>query len=205
MISIDLSYCYGARAHRYDSAHSRWLRYAGGEAQCAFEGAVSALLKPGYKVLDVACGRGDVARRILSNEVCDIDLTLVDRSQRMLAACNDIPATRVAGCMTDLPLQDDQFDLVTCAWGIEVLSDPSIAIQEFMRVTRANGHLCLVFCADRPARSLMSRVLRSHVVYTNRGQFLDPARVGAFALSIGALHVQRLFCTGPAAAMIIQV
>ena len=37
----------------YDSLHGRWLRYAGGEAQAAFEGATTGLLRPGMRVVDV--------------------------------------------------------------------------------------------------------------------------------------------------------
>ncbi|MEM9342571.1 MAG: methyltransferase domain-containing protein [Pseudomonadota bacterium] len=205
MPTTDLSYCYDAGATGYVTAHARWLRHAGGEAQCAFEGAVAALLQPGDRMLDVACGRGTVARRLLKEAAGQVDLTLLDASHRMLAACRDIPARRVVGCMTDLPFASNQFDLVTCAWGIEVLDDPQPALREFMRVTRPAGQICLVFCADRPARSLIGRALRRHVSRSGRGQFIDHAWLREVARTAGARHVQTLHCTGPAAAMIVHV
>ncbi len=205
MAATDLEYCYDAGARGYGSSHARWLRFAGGEAQCAFEGAVTALLKPGDKMLDVACGTGNVARRLLTHAEGDVDLVLLDASVKMLARCRDIPAEFVVGCMTSLPFETKEFDLLTCAWGIEVLRDPRPAIREFIRVTRPEGHICLVFCADRPARSLLGRALRSHVSNSGRGRFLDHALLKAFAVEAGARHVQTLHCFGPAAAMIIHV
>lgn len=205
MPTTDLQYCYDAGARGYGNAHARWLRFAGGEAQCAFEGAVTALLKPGDKMLEAACGTGAAARRLLAETAGDVDLVLLDASAKMLAKCRDIPAALIAGCMTELPFEADDFDLVTCAWGIEVLRDPRPAIKEFVRVTRPQGHICLVYCADRPVRSLIGRALRSHVSHSGRGRFLDHAMLKTFAAAAGARHVQTLHCSGPAAAMIIHV
>ena len=205
MAASRVQHCYDGDARRYVHSHARWLRFAGGEAQCAFEGAVTALLRPGDRMLDAACGTGTVARRLLAGTAGDIDLVLLDASTAMLDKCRDISAECVAGCMTDLPFDMDAFDLVTCAWGIEVLKDPRPALREFLRVTRPKGHICLVFCADRPARSMLGRVYRNHVSMSGRGRFLDHARLKEFAIAAGARHVQVLNCSGPAAAMIIHV
>lgn len=156
-------------------------------------------------MLDVACGTGTVTRRLLTEIKGEIDLVLLDSSANMLERCRDIPAKRINACMTNLPFDSDDFDLVTCAWGIEVLNDPEPALKEFVRVTRSGGHVCLVFCADRPSRSLVGRALRQHVAHSGRGRFLDYTGLKAFAVTAGARHVQTLHCTGPAAAMIIHV
>ena len=205
MTTTDLHHCYDLGASDYAGAHARWLRFAGGEAQCAFEGAVTALLRPGDRMLDAACGTGSVARRLLAEAAGKIELILLDRSATMLAQCRDIPARRITGCMTNLPFKTNDFDLVTCAWGIEVLQDPRPALREFVRVTRPNGHICIVFCADRPARSWVARTLRNHVSLSGRGQFLDHAMLKTFAIAAGAQHVQTLHCSGPAAALLIHV
>lgn len=196
---------YDESADRYSKSHARWLRFAGGEAQCAFEGAVTALLRPGIRMLDVACGTGTVARRLLKGSSGDFELALLDASQRMLSKCRDIPAKRVIGCMKTLPFQTDSFDLVTCAWGLETVDDPVRALSEFVRVTRHGGHVCVVFCADRPSRSLLGRALRHKVTYSGRGTFLSHTRMRAFAKAAGAHRVQALHCTGPAAAMIFHI
>ncbi len=196
---------YDAQADVYSKSHLRWLRFAGGEAQCAFEGAVTALLHPGMRLIDVACGTGTVARRLRRGVNGDVDLVLLDASQRMLDQCSDIPAARIKGCMMDLPFDTGCFDLLTCAWGIETLCDPRPALAEFIRVTKPGGHICLVFCADRPAQSFIGRALRHNVAATGRGTFLDHRTIGEYAMDAGARQIQTLHCTGPAAAMILHV
>jgi len=196
---------YDEAANSYARSHARWLRFAGGEAQCAFEGAVTALLRPGMRMLDVACGTGTVARRLLNGANGNVDLVLLDASQRMLNECRDIPAKRLIGCMKTLPFKVDSFDLLTCAWGIETLDDPTPALAEFVRVTRPRGHVCLVFCADRPSRSLIGRALRHQVTNSGRGMFLSQKNMRDFAEAAGARRVQMLHCTGPAAAMILHI
>lgn len=196
---------YDEAAASYAKARARWLRFAGGEAQCAFEGAVTALLRPGMRMLDVACGTGTVARRLLEGADGNFDLVLLDSSQRMLSRCDDIPAQRLVGCMKDLPFQPGSFDLLTCAWGIETLNDPFPALLEFVRVTRSGGHVCLVFCADRPSRSIIGRALRHRVAQSGRGSFLALSRLRDLAKAAGARRIQSLHCSGPAAAMILHV
>jgi len=196
---------YNDLAGSYSRAHARWLRFAGGEAQCAFEGAVTALLRPGMRLLDVACGTGTVARRLLSGLDGQIYLVLLDASQIMLGQCRDLPAKRITGCMKSLPFPENGFDVLTCAWGIETLDDPYPALSEFMRVTRGGGHVCLVFCADRPPRSLADRALRHRISYSGRGAFLSHERVHDLAKAAGARRIQSLHCSGSAAAMILHV
>ncbi|WP_424944395.1 methyltransferase domain-containing protein [Aliiroseovarius crassostreae] len=205
MAIVSQSHVYDALADRYDQAHRRWLRYAGGEAQCAYEGAATALLRPNSTVLDVACGTGKVSRRLLRRTAGDVQLVLLDNSEKMLRSCKDIPARRVLGCMMDLPFQSDQFDLLTCAWGVETVERPDLALAEFTRVTRPGGHICLAFCADRPAQSLMGSALRYCVSRRGRGRFLNHENLRDLALDVGARSVQTLTCSGPAAAMILHI
>lgn len=196
---------YDRLADSYVRSHARWLRFAGGEAQCAFEGAVTALLRPDLRMMDVACGTGTVARRLLAVADGDIDLVLLDASQGMLDKCRDIPARRIRGCMKALPFERDSFDLLTCAWGIETLPDPWSALTELIRVTRSGGHVCLAFCADEPCPSLIGRALRYRVARSGLGTFLNHTQLREMAMAAGARHVQPLHCAGPAAAMIIHV
>ncbi len=205
MTTFDAQQIYDNAADTYARSHARWLRFAGGEAQCAFEGAVTVLLRPGMRMLDAACGTGTVVRRLLGGMDGDIDLVLLDAAQRMLDKCSDIPSLRIKGCMTKLPFDANHFDLLTCAWGIETLVDQRAALAEFIRVTRPGGHVCLAFCADRPAPSIIGRALRTNVAYTGRGAFLNHQTVHHMAKGAGAIQVQTLHCTGPAAAMILHV
>lgn len=196
---------YDTMSEKYDRSHGRWLRFAAGEAQCAFEGAATALLRPGMRAIDVACGTGTVVRRLLREAGGAFELVLVDASANMLDKCRDIPAKRVIGCMKNLPFGSDYFDLLTCAWGIETLSDPRPALREFVRVTRPGGHICLVFCSDRPAQSIVGLALCQRITSTGQGRFLNHETLHEQALQAGARNVQVLYCGGPAAAMILHV
>ncbi|QBF33890.1 class I SAM-dependent methyltransferase [Thalassococcus sp. S3] len=204
MLSCRQTSIYDQLSGRYDRAHDRWLRHAGGEAQCAFEGAATALLRPSMTVLDAACGTGTVARRLLRAIDGRITLTLLDASPKMLEHCADIEARRIRGLIQNIPLPGDTFDLVTCAWGIETLPDPTPALAEFLRVCRPGGFVCLVFCADRPARSITGEFLRHRIAGRGLGAFLCGASILRTARTLGARNIRPLHCTGPAAAVLFQ-
>jgi len=189
---------------QYDRSHARWLRHAGGEAQCAFEGAAAALLRPGARMIDVACGTGVVARRLLAGVNYPVDLTLLDASKGMLSYCADLPARRVLGRLEELPFPAQSFDLVTCAWGIETVESARTALQSLLRICAPEGAVCIVFCADRPARSLWAQGMRTMITYRGLGQFLDVPAVTRAAKDAGAVEVRWLHCTGPAAAALIR-
>lgn len=200
----DCSHDYDRAHTTYDRSHARWLRVAGGEAQCAFEGAVSALLRPGMVMLDAACGTGALARRLQVSAAGSFQLTLLDASQNMLKHCRDISACRVHGRMEAMPFRTASFDIVTCAWGLETVGQPSLALAEFLRVVRPGGAICLVFCADRPSKSIWNWAARRHVETTSRGRFLNGEEVQEMLRSLGVQSVQVLHSTGSAAAMIVR-
>lgn len=168
---------YDRLAPRYDRRHMRWLRYAGGEAQAALEAAVRALDGPGAQVLDVGCGTGAFARRLVREGVCPSRLTLVDPSDAMLARCGDIPALKVQAPVESLPFAPGRFDIVTCAWVLETVPDPELALDILCDMVRPSGVLCLVFCADRPARDPLNWLIRQALTFRGGGRFLAPSRV----------------------------
>jgi len=202
---LDTPQIYNQSAEDYDKAHDRWLRYEGGEAQCAFEGAVTALLRPGMQLLDAACGTGTVARRLLSAMQGNLRLTLLDASSAMLDQSRDLPAHHVNARLEDLPFTNGSFDLVTCAWGLETLPDPQVALRELVRVTRKGGHIGLVFCADRPCRSAVGIGLSRRIRRSGKGVFMDPAKVQRTLTRLDVTEIRMLQNSGPAASLIIRV
>ena len=92
------------------------------------KGAVSALLRPGMHMLDAACGTGAVVRRLRAGVNGQVDLVLLDTSQRMLDKCRDIPAERVLGCMKSLPFDNGQFDFAHLCMGDRDLGGSSARI-----------------------------------------------------------------------------
>lgn len=195
---------YARVAPRYDRLHDRWLRYAGGEAQSAFEGAVTALIKPGMAVLDVGCGTGALARRLARQFGATIAFALVDACPQMLDRAADIGVTRAIGSIEKLPVRTAAFDLVTCSWALETTPHTEKALAELLRAVKPGGQVCIVFCADLPCMGLHGFVLKCAIRWRRTGRFL-PLRDVEDALSrLDVETVLRLPCRGPAAALLIQ-
>ncbi|MCI5077046.1 methyltransferase domain-containing protein [Oricola sp.] len=195
---------YGRIAPAYDRLHARWLRHAGGEAQSAFEGAVTALIRPNMRILDVGCGTGSLARRLQRQFGDDIDLTLVDACPQMLDRTSDIAVTRVLGSIEKLPMPDATFDLVTCSWALETTTRTHRAIGELMRVVRPGGRVCIVFCADLPCARVSQIVLKTAVQWRGTGRFLRLRDVEDALSRLDIERVRRLPCNGPAAVLVLD-
>lgn len=200
----DLVSVYDQLATSYDVLHQRWLRYAGGEAQAALEAAVRAVLRSDDKVLDVGCGTGAFARRLLAEGLLPENLTLVDPSNRMLQCCDDIPCLKTNGRLEQLPFANAEFDVVTCAWAIETVADPSLAIAELCRTTREGGTVCLAFCAERPSRGLADWILKRRLIWRGTGRFLSVDAISSQIEANGEFSVQIVPLTGPASMIVAR-
>jgi len=188
----------------YDCLHRRWLRGAGGTAQAALEGGVRALLTKHSRVLDVGCGTGKFARRLIAEGFPAGQVTLVDASASMLDAVADLPVQRLNASVEHLPFPSHHFDIVTCAWVLETLENPSIAIRELCRMVRPGGAICISFCANVPGANFGEWLLRQTVKLRRTGQFLDLREVVSAFLGAGQFDLTWLPCDGPAAAMIAR-
>lgn len=192
---------YDKLASRYDRLHRRWLRHAGGEAQAALEALVRVLATPDKQFLDAGCGTGNLARSLLSEGTPPATMTLLDPSRQMLAQCADLPVQKVTGRLEALPFGDSAFDIVTCVWALETTSDSDLALQELCRVVRPGGVLCLVFCADMPARGVADSVMRQALLYRGTGRFLSRQRVIETIEGISGFTARTIPSNGPAATL----
>ena len=95
------------------------------------------------RVLDLACGTGDVALSLAdSHEVIGLDLTpamLALARRRAAAAATPLPW--IAGDMTSLPFAGGSFDIVTTSYGLRNVPALETALSEIGRVLRPNGLL----------------------------------------------------------------
>ncbi|GLQ24139.1 ubiquinone/menaquinone biosynthesis C-methyltransferase UbiE [Algimonas ampicilliniresistens] len=117
--------------------------------------------QPGERLLDVAGGTGDIARRFIqaAETVRDrrggqglpdkgpASAVILDINDEMLLAGIDpnkdagLDLTRVCANAQDLPFEDAQFDAVTIAYGIRNVTDRMAALREFHRVLKPGGRL----------------------------------------------------------------
>ncbi len=195
---------YDELAHDYDRLHRRWLRHAGGEAQAALEAVVRALAVPDADLLDAGCGTGAFARTLIAEGLAPGRITLMDPSEAMLAHCADISAFKSKGRLEAIPFEDGSFDIVTCAWALETVPSPELALRELCRIVRKGGVLCMAFCADTPANTVTDWLMRRALKLRGTGRFLPKRLVVETLENRGGFEVRLLPCSGPVGALIAR-
>ena len=108
----------------------------------------AAAPRAGERVLDVACGDGEPALTLARAVVPTGRVVGIDLSERMIGAAAEragqAGARNVDFRTMDaekLELPDASFDLVTCRFGLQIVTDPDAAIAEMLRVLKAGGRL----------------------------------------------------------------
>lgn len=102
--------------------------------------AAEAVVRPGDRVLDAACGTGDLA---LAGAKAGGQVTGLDFSPAMLErARRKAPQLDwVEGDALALPFEDGSFDAATIGFGVRNLDDLEAGLRELRRVLRAGGRL----------------------------------------------------------------
>lgn len=102
--------------------------------------------RPGARVLDVACGTGNVAlvaaRRYCEVTGVDYVPALIERARRRAAADGWGAEFRI-GDVQDLPFPDAAFDQVLSVYGVQFAPDQEKAASELLRVCRPGGTIGL--------------------------------------------------------------
>lgn len=110
-------------------------------------------LAPEDVVLDVACGPGNISRRLLAHLHERGLLVGLDASETMLArAVRDTGAANAAYVRGDaqrLPFRDESFDAVCCYAALYLIADPLAAIREMTRVLAPGGRIAVLTSAHR--------------------------------------------------------
>ncbi|MER8904341.1 bifunctional demethylmenaquinone methyltransferase/2-methoxy-6-polyprenyl-1,4-benzoquinol methylase UbiE [Mesorhizobium sp. M0772] len=110
--------------------------------------------RPGWKVLDVAGGTGDIAFRIVDASHGNTHATVLDINGSMLSVGRDRAEKKRLSGNTDfveanaeeLPFTDSTFDAYTIAFGIRNVPRIDVALTEAFRVLKPGGRfLCLEF------------------------------------------------------------
>jgi demethylmenaquinone methyltransferase / 2-methoxy-6-polyprenyl-1,4-benzoquinol methylase len=105
--------------------------------------AAVSVVRPGDRVLDAACGTGDLA--IADARAGATDVTGLDFSSRMLErARRKAPLTWVEGDLLALPFDDATFDAATVGFGVRNVSDLPLALRELHRVLKPGGGLAIL-------------------------------------------------------------
>ena len=137
-------------APRYDLAndiqsfglHRRWKRRA---AELA-----AASARPGWRVLDLCCGTGDLtfaARRCGAAFIVGLDFTEAMLQIALRRRAQDDAGTQfVQGDALRLPFADASFDAVTVGYGLRNVADIEQSLREMLRVLRPGGRVVVLDC-----------------------------------------------------------
>jgi ubiquinone/menaquinone biosynthesis C-methylase UbiE len=133
---------------------------------------LEALTPDSRRVLDVGCGTGRFAARLLKR-FGEARVWGVDLSPGMLERCQDRCLTLdgrlqvVRGDSERLPFADDSFDAVTCAHSFHHYPHQERVLQEMYRVLRPGGRLIIV---DGDRDRLWGRLVFDVVVVLMEGK-----------------------------------
>ncbi len=132
-----------------------------------------ASVKPGDRVLDCACGTGDLTMAFANSpagEVVGSDFTQpmldIADTKKSAVGANASKITYEQADATNLPYDDASFDVLSIAFGIRNVSDPARALAEFHRVLKPGGRLVILeFDTPRnPAIRLGNDLYTKHIM-----------------------------------------
>jgi ubiquinone/menaquinone biosynthesis C-methylase UbiE len=133
------------------------------------EGLVeAAALRPGERVLDVACGTGVVARLAAERVGPDGAVEGLDPNPGMLAVARRVASdTGIAwheAPAEAIPLPDGGYDVVLCGMGLQFFSDRDAGLREMRRVLAPGGRLLANLPGPAPPPlEAMADALADHV------------------------------------------
>jgi len=136
-------------APRYDRLNR--LLTGGLDQRWRREALVRVGVGPGDRLIDVACGTGDLAE-LASQRGAEV--MALDFARRMLerAARRSVGAALVLGDGAHLPVADAAADVVTCGFALRNFETLPPVLAEMARVLRPAGRLALIE-VDRPDRA----------------------------------------------------
>jgi SAM-dependent methyltransferase len=128
-------------------------------------------IRPGDRVLDVACGTGLVARLAAQRAGPTGRVTGLDPNPGMLDVAASLPASGAPlswqqGRAEELPHPDGSFDVVYCQLGLQFFTDRPAGLRQMARVLASGGRLALMVWRSieySPGFAALAEALDLHV------------------------------------------
>jgi SAM-dependent methyltransferase len=145
----------------------------------------TAELRPGERVLDVACGTGVIARLAAERVGPTGTVTAIDLAPDMIDVARATPAPAGApiewhvGDATTLPFEDGAYDAVLCQMGLMFMPDRGTAVAEMCRVLASGGRVVVSTPgAIQPPFVVLERAIVEHI----------SADLGGFVRAVFSMH-----------------
>ncbi|MGD9487403.1 MAG: methyltransferase domain-containing protein [Calditrichaceae bacterium] len=128
-----------------------------------------AALRPGERVLDVACGTGVVARLASQQVGATGTVAGLDVNPGMLAVARSVtpPGMLIEwheASAEEMPFPDASFDVVLCQMGLQFMPDKHAALREMRRVLVRGGRLIINVPGPTPRLfAIMGEALERHI------------------------------------------
>ncbi len=125
----------------------------------------------GKRVLDVACGTGDLAEAFAMagpEHVEGIDFTpeMLDIARKRPEKTGSSPLTWRVGDAMDLDVPDQSVDIVSIAFGLRNVLKPEMALAEFKRVLKPDGKVLILEFSEptNPVIRGFNRLYTNHIM-----------------------------------------
>ena len=134
---------------------------------CALDLVNAAGLRPGERVLDVACGTGVVARLAAERVGSNGRVSALDINAAMLAVARSLPSAIpikwYETAAESVPLPDQSFDVVFCGVGLQFFADKPAALREMHRVLKPGGRVYISTPVPSAFFDVFDRAIARHI------------------------------------------
>lgn len=125
-----------------------------GKCNRGIEREIEKLVKPEDTVLECACGTGlltvPMARKSRHVTATDLSEGMMKKAQKKLAGSSNVSFETAN--ITNLPYENNSFDVVVAANVIHLLDNPDKALEEMKRVCRPGGRIIIpTYITDQKA------------------------------------------------------